>query len=153
MGLRDDILNPANRHQKREQTVLNGFPVWVWGLTVRQRSQMEAEKVDPKTGQPTPDKLINFRAALLIKTVRESGEDGAKPVFSPGDEMYLNDLPAEAVEQAVEAALRLSGMGNAAMETARKNSETGDGGSSTDSPSPSDGAASNGALVSSARES
>ncbi len=152
MGLRDDTFNSSRRPIRREQTIFMGYEVWAWELVGPERDQVEAGrwKTDIKA-EKAELCMVGERVRVVLLGTRETGEDDARRVYLPGDEMYLNKLPSEELDRVYSVVMRLSGLDAQSREDARKNSEKAAGGvSSTASPATSAGPASNGALAASA---
>jgi hypothetical protein len=107
MTLRDKIL--AARDTKPEPV-----PVPEWDCTVYVRSLTAAEREAVEQDKSN----VRFREKLLAMVVCD--EDG-KPVFTRGDIDALAEKAAGPIVRLVEIAWKKSGIGEAAVEDAKKN--------------------------------
>ncbi len=112
--------------------------VAAWGGTVRVRMMTGAERDEFRAaianddGKPAPGKVS---AALLVSTCVD--ENGAR-LFSADDMDALQEKSAPALDVLAEVAMRLNGLGGAAVSDAAKNSastQSDDSGSASPSPS------------------
>ena len=105
-------------------------------LTVRELTQDEyADWVAEWATQENGQVKVNNRAycASLLQRCVVNG-DGA-PMFSPEDAALLARRPARITRPLIQAAERLNGIGAETMRAAKKNSDSGqDGSTSTSSP-------------------
>jgi hypothetical protein len=95
----------------------NGSVMPVWGMTVRERSGFE-KQFSGKNGKPLEARQRELRERLVIQCCRD---DSGLPVFQPSDVESLGNLPAAVMERLVNAAMRLSGMGDTDVEALAKN--------------------------------
>jgi|HubBroStandDraft_6_1064221.scaffolds.fasta_scaffold00062_71 hypothetical protein len=87
----------------------------------RERDEWEASLAVQRGGQMVPD-TANMRAKLAARCI--IGED-SEPLFTQQDVAALGELSAAALQRVYEAAARLSGLNQDALEELGKSSETG----------------------------
>jgi hypothetical protein len=89
--------------------------VWVRGLTVGERDQIDSEFNAAKTKGKLPE---NLRAKMLVKGICD--QDGQQ-LFSEADLPEINKLPSSSLEKIFDAILNLNKIGAGAVEEAEKN--------------------------------
>lgn len=95
-----------------------------WGGTVRLRGMTGAERdafegaLLNKKGDADPNKLINFRARLVVRCVVDGQ---GKRLFEDNDAPALGKKSAAAIDVLFEAARRLSGMSDDDMQEMEAN--------------------------------
>lgn len=161
MGLRDKVLSLKSR-LRRERVelpeladVLGDEELYVREMTGRERDDFEQSRVklhfDSRGRGQAESNFANLRARLVAKCL--TGADG-KRLFDDEEADQVGELPGSILDKLYETAQRLSGLSKEAEVELEKNLRKVAGtDSSTGSPGTSAGAASNGALATSAAES
>jgi len=113
-------------------------PVPAWGGTIRLRTMTGAERDEFRAAAAAGEGGVpmgKFSAILLAATAVD--ESGAR-MFTLDDVEALGEKSAEALDTVVAVAMRLNGLGGAAVSDAEKNSastQSDDSGSASRSPS------------------
>ena len=105
---RDAFLKPVEAPREKVHIEALGGSVWVYGMTVRERSVFEKQFHNAK-GQRTA-KFPELRERTIVQCVRN---DDGSPMFTVDDIPALGNQFACIIEPLFDAANRLSGGGEA----------------------------------------
>ena len=115
---RDMILTATDLPTETIEVPEWGGAVQVRGMTGTERDAYEAQFAQAKTSSD-PAAMANFRARTCVRCI--VSEDGTR-LFSDRDADALGAKSAQALHRVFGVAIRLSGLGKAAVEAAEKNS-------------------------------
>jgi hypothetical protein len=96
-------------------------PIPEWGGDIRLRILTAAERFAINTAATVDGKFDPAVFQTVLIEAAAVNEDGT-PMFQPGDAAALRGKSAPAISRAFEAAAKLNGLGNAAVDAAEKNS-------------------------------
>lgn len=97
----------------------DGASVWVYGLTAREKNELEASMMNSAWTGINRKKATQQKERTLVRCLRN--EDGSR-LLQPDDYAALGEWPAQIIERLYAVANRLNG-GTAVNETAAKNLE------------------------------
>lgn len=85
-----------------------GVSIWVHGMTAKERGEFERQ-FQRRDGKTRPDRVQEFRERLLIATCRD---DDGKHLFTLEDIKQLSQQRVTVVDRVVNAARKLTGLGD-----------------------------------------